>query len=79
MASSPDLSALSDLPLIERLAAIPYTGAVTDILDEMGYPHQVLPHSIQSLVPGHTLAGRALTILGEPSESTDSDAIFRQY
>lgn len=76
MASSPDLNTLSDLPLIERLAAIPYTGAVTDILDEMGYPHQVLPHSIQSLVPGHTLAGRALTILGEPSESMDSDAIF---
>ena len=31
-----------DLPL--RLAAIPYTGAISDILDEMGLHGQVLPH-----------------------------------
>ncbi len=36
----------ADLRLIERLAAIPYTGAVTDILDEMGVRRQVLPHAI---------------------------------
>jgi regulator of RNase E activity RraA len=66
----------ADLPLIERLAAIPYTGAVTDILDEMGYHHQALPHSIQSLVPGQTLAGRALTLLGEPSVVEDPDIVF---
>src|SRR6267142_2774979 len=29
------------LQLIDRLAAIPYTGAISDILDEMGHPHQV--------------------------------------
>ena len=66
----------ADLPLIERLAAIPYTGAVTDILDEMGYRRQTLPHSIQSLVLGQTLAGRALTVLGEPSEIDDPEIIF---
>jgi len=67
------------MSLIERLAAIPYTGAVTDILDEMGCRHQTLPRSIQSLVPGQTLAGRALTLLGEPSEIEDPDVIFPPF
>ena len=66
----------ADLPLIERLAAIPYTGAVTDILDEMGFRHQVLPHAIQSLVPGQTVAGRALTLRGEPSPIDDPDIVY---
>ena len=64
------------LELIHRLAAIPYTGAVSDILDEMGWPNQSLPSTIQSLVPGQTLAGRAVTLRGEPTTSGDSDAIF---
>ena len=48
--------------LVERLAAIPYTGAISDILDEMGFTAQVLPHEIQAVERGQTLAGRALTI-----------------
>ena len=48
--------------LLERLAAIPYTGALSDILDEMGYRRQVLPSAIQAIQPGQTLAGRALTV-----------------
>ena len=68
-----------DLPLIERLAAIPYTGAVTDILDEMGFRHQVLPHAIQSLVPGQTVAGRALTLRGEPSAIDDPDIVYPPF
>ena len=66
----------SDLALIDRLAAIPYTGAVTDILDELGYHEQTLPHSIQSLVPGQTVAGRALTILGESSKAEEPDIVY---
>jgi 4-hydroxy-4-methyl-2-oxoglutarate aldolase len=62
--------------LVERLAQIPYTGAVSDILDEMGYHDQVLPHEIQSLHPGHVVVGKALTILGEPTDSTDPEVIF---
>jgi len=62
--------------LIERLAKIPYTGAISDILDEMGLHDQVLPKEIQSLHPGHTLAGRALTITGEPTTSEDPEVIF---
>jgi 4-hydroxy-4-methyl-2-oxoglutarate aldolase len=66
----------NDLELIERLAAIPYTGAVSDILDEMGRHNQSLPSAIRALVPGQTLAGRAMTLRGEPTESEDPDLIF---
>jgi regulator of RNase E activity RraA len=65
--------------LIERLAKIPYTGAISDILDEMGFHNQVLPKEIQSLYPGYTLAGRALTIAGEPTTSEDPEVIFIPY
>ncbi len=41
-----------DLP--RRLAAIPYTGAISDILDEMGFHGQVLPKEIQALRAGQT-------------------------
>jgi regulator of RNase E activity RraA len=66
----------SDSALIERLAAIPYTGAVSDILDEMGYRSQTLPASIQSIVPGATLAGRALTLRGGHSDCDDPGIIY---
>ena len=70
---------MSDIELIERLAAIPYTGAVSDILDEMGWHNQSLPAAIQSLVPGQTLAGRALTLRGQATESEDPDVIFAPF
>jgi len=62
--------------LIERFAAISYTGAISDILDEMGLHNQVLPHEIQSISVGQTLAGRALTLLGERTENQDPEVIF---
>lgn len=62
--------------LVERLAKIPYTGAISDILDKMGFHNQVLPREIQSLHPGQTIAGRALTIAGEPTTSKDPEVIF---
>jgi regulator of RNase E activity RraA len=42
----------------------------------MGFTTQVLPHEIQAVERGQTLAGRALTILGEPTTSTDPEIIF---
>ena len=45
--------------LVARLAAIPYTGAISDILDEMGLTTQVLPKEIQSIHLGQTMAGRS--------------------
>src|SRR5260370_35970081 len=65
--------------LIDRLAAIPYTGAISDILDEMGYSHQVLPKEIQSIQPGQTLAGRALTVAGERSAGRPRDDYFLPF
>jgi regulator of RNase E activity RraA len=65
--------------LIDRFAAIPYTGAISDILDELGYPHQVLPSRIQSIQPGQTLAGRALTVHGEPARGLARDEYFLPF
>jgi 4-hydroxy-4-methyl-2-oxoglutarate aldolase len=65
--------------LIDRLAAIPYTGAISDILDEMGHAHQVLPSRIQSIQPGQTVVGRALTVLGEPATGRVRDEYFRPF
>jgi len=62
--------------LIERLAAIPYTGAISDILDEMGLPDQVLPHEIQALDASRIVAGRALTVLGERAPGMARDDYF---
>lgn len=59
-----------------RLAAIPYTGAISDILDEMGLREQVLPHDIHCMRPGQTVAGRALTVLGEPAAGLTRDDYF---
>jgi regulator of RNase E activity RraA len=70
------MSSTQDSALIDRLAAIPYTGAVSDILDEMGLKSQTLPVWIQSIVPGETLAGRALTLRGGPSECDDPGVVY---
>src|SRR3984893_11082548 len=67
------------LQLIDRFAAIPYTGAISDILDEMGHPHQVLPPGIQSIQPGQTIAGRALTVYGEPAVGRSRDEYFLPF
>lgn len=65
--------------LRQRLAAIPYTGAMSDILDEMGLRDQVLPHEIRSIQPGQTVAGRALTVLGEPAAGLERDDYFLPF
>jgi len=60
----------------ERLAAIAYSGAISDILDEMGLREQVLPHEIRPIRPGQIVAGRALTVLGEPAAGLARDDYF---
>jgi hypothetical protein len=67
------------LSLIDRLAAIPYTGAISDILDEMGFTNQVLPYSIQAIQRGQTLAGRAMTVQGERVASIDPEIVFLPF
>jgi regulator of RNase E activity RraA len=65
--------------LIERFAAIPYVCAISDILDELGLMNQVLPPEIQSICAGQSVAGQALTVVGEPTTSIDPAVIFVPY
>jgi regulator of RNase E activity RraA len=67
------------MELLDRLSAIPYTGAISDILDEMGMRQHVLPHAIRAMEPGSTIVGRALTVLGEPAEGLSRDDYFLSY
>lgn len=56
--------------------SIIYTGAISDVLDEMGYHNQVLPAEIQGLSIEHRVAGLAMPAEGEPTESQDPEEIF---
>src|SRR5215510_13175191 len=67
------------MELLERLSAVPYTGAISDILDELGMRRQVLPHAIRAMEPGSTLVGRALTVIGERADGLARDEYFVPY
>ena len=58
-----------------RFAGI-YGGAIADVLDEMGYPQQVLPHEIQAVSMGQRVAGVAMTVEGEPTTSEDPEVVY---
>ena len=47
-------------PLLEGLSQL-YSAVVCDILDETGYRHQALPHTIRPLTPTRRIYGRAFT------------------
>lgn len=53
-----------------------YTGAISDVLDEMGYRNQVLPSSIQALTMDQCVAGLAMPVEGEPTDSTDPEEVY---
>ena len=57
--------------LISRLAKLE-TAGFSDVLDEMGYPNQVLASDIRPLDPGSRMAGIALCIRGENRVVTQS-------
>ena len=61
----------------ERFAAV-YTAALADVLDARGFRTQTLPPSIRPLAPGTTLAGRAFTVRGAPSETRSYDDAIRK-
>jgi regulator of RNase E activity RraA len=58
-----------------------YTAAITDVLDEMGYLRQTLPHAIQPLAPGMRLAGYAFTARGRAHKGAprERDATLRRF
>jgi len=58
--------------ITERLAAC-YTGAVYDVMREMGHPNCVLPHDIRPLDDTQTLAGPVWTCSGRIDDSISDD------
>ena len=67
-----------DLP--RRFARL-YTAAVTDVLDELGFLRQTLPHTIQPLAADMRVAGYAFTARGRPHRGTprDRDETLRRF
>lgn len=61
--------------MIKRFEQI-YTGAIADIMDEMGLKNFALPHTLQPLVPGQRVTGTALTVYGVPTIETDPAVIY---
>ncbi|MCS7192921.1 MAG: RraA family protein [Armatimonadetes bacterium] len=63
--------------MCERFLKV-YTGAITDVLDEMGYHHQTLPHYLQPLAKGSKLAGLAFPVFGRPNRRIDYETSIRR-
>ena len=70
---------MTDADLIQRYSKIPYTGAIADILAERGLRNQTLPHGIQAVGAHQVVAGRALTVIGEPTDSEDDEVVIIPY
>lgn len=58
--------------LIDRYAAL-YSGAIYDILDELGYPNQALATDIKPIRQDMILAGPAFTVKGIPDTAGNVD------
>jgi regulator of RNase E activity RraA len=76
MAGQPNPSVDYNVDEVCRRFSVIYTGAISDVLDEMGYRHQVLPSTIQGLTLEHQVAGVAMTVEGEPTTSEDPEVIY---
>lgn len=63
--------------LARRFNAL-YTGAVSDVLDSLGYRDQALPSSIVPLRAGMRLAGPVFAIQGRSDPGVDYDASLRR-
>ncbi len=76
MDSSPKATAEFDVNDFCNRFSLIYGGAISDVLDEMGYHQQVLPHEIQGLTIDQKVAGVAMTVEGEMTASEDPEEIF---
>ena len=68
-----------DIPteeLCDRYAAL-YPGAVTDVLDDMGYTDQTLAPGIDPVTDDMTVAGIAYPCRGRPNRNVDEDENVR--
>jgi 4-hydroxy-4-methyl-2-oxoglutarate aldolase len=73
-----DAVASVDLHQLESRFGALYTGAITDVLDRMGFLLQTLPPEIAPLRKGMRLAGPAYPVVGEPREQQDYDTSIRR-
>lgn len=62
--------------LAEQLEAA-YTGAVCDVLREMGLPNQSLPSDLRPLDPSRKLAGPVFTVSGRLAEISEDESLLR--
>jgi 4-hydroxy-4-methyl-2-oxoglutarate aldolase len=60
---------------IQRFEKI-YTGAITDILDEMGHHNIALPHDLHPLISGQRITGIAYPMYGEPTTEHDAEIVY---
>lgn len=65
-----------DVDDVCRRFSVIYTGAISDVLDEMDYRHHVLPSSIQALELGQRVAGIAMPVEGKPTDSVDPEEVY---
>lgn len=65
-----------DVDDVCRRFSVIYTGAISDVLDEMGHRNQVLPPSIQALSMEQRVTGLAMPVEGEPTDSTDPEVVY---
>src|SRR5438093_10285140 len=65
-------TSLDHRTLARRFAQL-YTGAVTDVLDELGLREQALPHGLLPLDPDLVVAGPAFAIEGRPHPNIDRE------
>jgi regulator of RNase E activity RraA len=64
-------------PALAERASRLYTGALTDVLDELGEHDRTLPPTLLPLRPGMRLAGPAFPVEGVPAVQLDRDASIR--
>jgi 4-hydroxy-4-methyl-2-oxoglutarate aldolase len=75
VAATPEANAFDVEDACRRYSLI-YTGAIADVLDEMGYRNQCLPAAIQGLTMDTKVAGVAMTVAGEATSSFDPEEIY---
>lgn len=61
--------------LLQRFSKI-YNGAISDMLDSLGYRNQVLPKELAGVTPDASFCGTALTVSGEGTDSHDTNVAF---
>ena len=70
--------AIGTTELCDRYAEL-YPGAVTDVLDDMGYSSRTLPSALEPLTPDVRMAGIAYPVHGHPDEQCDYEENIRKF